>query len=237
MKLYDFPFSPSCRKVRAVAYELAIPLEHVHVDLLRGGGRTAAHLALNPNGRVPVIQDGDFVLRESTAILRYLAAFRENALVPTTARGAADMERWLAWQLAHLSPAMSKVGFERIVKKPMNLGAPDEAAIAAGTTRTLRPRVRGRRPRRDRGAVPRRGAHHDASLTDLGGRTRGERGVLSAHVREPPAAPVPAHFHPGERRGRPSPSTISARPTFLTGSRRSSSSRRAPGRSPRSITS
>jgi len=133
MKLYDFAFSPNCRKVRAVAYELGVALESVHVDLLKGGSRTAAFLAVNPNGRVPVLVDDDFVLWESTAILRYLSAKKGGALVPTSQRGQAEVDRWLAWQLAHLGPAMSKVAFERIVKKLTGQGAPDEAAVAVGS--------------------------------------------------------------------------------------------------------
>ncbi|MET0595987.1 MAG: glutathione S-transferase family protein [Polyangiaceae bacterium] len=132
MKLYDFAFSPNCRKVRAVAYELGIALESVHVDLLKGGSRTPAFLAVNPNGRVPVLVDDDFVLWESTAILRYLSAKKGGALVPTTQRGQAEVDRWLAWQLAHLGPAMSKVAFERIVKKLTGQGEPDETAVALG---------------------------------------------------------------------------------------------------------
>jgi glutathione S-transferase len=133
MKLYDFAFSPNCRKVRAVAYELGVCLESVHVDLLKGGSRTPAFLAMNPNGRVPVLVDDDFALWESTAIIRYLSAKNGCALVPATLRGQADVDRWLAWQLAHLGPAMSKIAFERIVKKLTGQGAPDEAAIAAGS--------------------------------------------------------------------------------------------------------
>jgi glutathione S-transferase len=133
MKLYDFAFSPNCRKVRAVAYELGLSLESVHVDLLNGGSRTDAFLAMNPNGRVPVLVDDDFILNESTAIMRYLSAKNGGALVPTTLRGQADVDRWLAWQLAHLGPAMSKVAFERVVKKVTGQGAPDEAAIATGS--------------------------------------------------------------------------------------------------------
>ena len=68
MKLYDFAFSPNSRKVRAVAYELGIPLDHHPVDLLKGAQHSPAFLALNPNGRVPVLVDGDFVLWESIAI-------------------------------------------------------------------------------------------------------------------------------------------------------------------------
>jgi glutathione S-transferase len=131
MKLHDFPFSPNSRKVRAVAYELGLTFEHVPVDLLTGAQKTPAYLALNPNGRVPVLEDGDFVLWESTAIIRYLAG--GTALVPTERRALADVDRWLAWQTAHLAPAMSKVAFERIVKKLTRQGAPDQAAIDLGT--------------------------------------------------------------------------------------------------------
>jgi glutathione S-transferase len=133
MKLHDFAFSPNCRKVRAVAYELGVSLESVHVDLVNGGAKTPDFLAMNPNGRVPVLVDDDFVLWESTAILRYLSARNGGALVPATARGQAEVDRWLAWQLAHLGPAMSKVAFERIVKKLTGQGPPDEAALAAGS--------------------------------------------------------------------------------------------------------
>lgn len=133
MKIYDFAFSPNCRKVRAVAYELGVSLEPVHVDLVRGGQKTPAFLAINPNGRVPVLVDGELVLWESTAIMRYLSARHGGALMPSTARGQAEVDRWLSWQLAHLGPAMSKVAFERVVKRLTGQGAPDEAAIATGS--------------------------------------------------------------------------------------------------------
>jgi glutathione S-transferase len=131
VKLYDFPFSPNCRKVRAVAYELGIPLEYERVDLLTGAQRAPAFLAKNPNGRVPLLQDGDFLLWESTAIIRYLAA--GSPLAPTAPRIAAEVDRWIAWQLQHLAPAMSKVAFENIVKRLTKRGEPDLARIAEGT--------------------------------------------------------------------------------------------------------
>lgn len=128
MKLYDFAFSPNCRKVRAVAYELGVTLEYAHVSLPTRENRGAAFLAVNPNGRVPVLEDDGFVLWESTAILRYLA--NGTALVPTGKRAVAEVDRWLAWQVAHLAPAMSKVAFERVVKRILKLGPPDEAVVA-----------------------------------------------------------------------------------------------------------
>jgi glutathione S-transferase len=129
MKLYDFAFSPNCRKVRAVAYELGIELEYVQVDLVRGAQKAPVFLAVNPNGRVPVLVDGDFVLWESNAIMRYLSGKRGGALVPATPQSQADMDRWLSWHLSHLGPPMRQVAFERIVKKLTGQGAPDETLI------------------------------------------------------------------------------------------------------------
>jgi glutathione S-transferase len=135
MKLYDFAFSPNSRKVRAVGYELGLTFEHVPIDLIKGEQRAPAFLAKNPNGRVPVLEDGDLVLWESNAILLYLATKYPGPvpLVPANPRDRAEVDRWAAWQLAHLSPATSKVAFERIVKKVTNQGAPDQAQIDAGT--------------------------------------------------------------------------------------------------------
>jgi hypothetical protein len=48
MKLHDLAFSPNSRKVRAVAYELGVPLDYAHVDLVKGESRTPAFLELNP---------------------------------------------------------------------------------------------------------------------------------------------------------------------------------------------
>jgi glutathione S-transferase len=82
-----------------------------------------------------VLVDDDLVLWESTAIIRYLAAKYGSALLPARerTRETAEVDRWLSWQLAHLGPAMSKVAFERIVKRLTNRGAPDEAAVADGS--------------------------------------------------------------------------------------------------------
>jgi glutathione S-transferase len=133
MKVYDFPASPNCRKVRAVAYELGLPIEFVNVQIFKGESHTPPFLARNPNGRVPVLEEGDFLLWESNAILGYLASKKNTpSLVPAGARERAEVDRWLFWQLAHVGPAIAKVAFERVVK-PMTGGTADPAAIEAGT--------------------------------------------------------------------------------------------------------
>jgi glutathione S-transferase len=133
MKLHHFAFSPNCQKVIALAYEAGIALDLVDLDLFKGESRVPEMLAKNPNGKVPVLEDGDFVLWESNAILGYLAAKADRTdLAPTTPRDRADVDRWLAWHNAHFGPAVRKVAFERIVKKLGGLGAPDEALVRQG---------------------------------------------------------------------------------------------------------
>jgi glutathione S-transferase len=133
MKLYQLAFSPNCQKVVALAHEVGTPLELAHVELFKGEARTPAMLAKNPNGKVPILEDGDFVLWESTAMLPYIAnkAGRTD-LAPTTPRERAEVDRWTHWQSAHFGPAIRTVAFERIVKKLAGLGAPDENAAKAG---------------------------------------------------------------------------------------------------------
>jgi glutathione S-transferase len=133
MKLYQFPFSPNCQKVVAVAHEVGTTLELATVDLFKGEARTPSMLAKNPNGKLPILEDGDFVLWESTAMLAYIAVKAGRVdLAPTAARERAEVDRWCAWGLAHFGPAIRKVAFERIVKKLGGLGAPDEAVVKAG---------------------------------------------------------------------------------------------------------
>lgn len=134
MKLYQFPLSPNCQKVVALAYEVGVPLEMTVIDLFKGGGRTPEMLAKNPNGKLPILEDGDFVLWESNAMLGYVATKADRTdLAPAAPRERADVDRWLAWHNAHFNPAIRAVAFERVIKKLAGLGAPDEANIQRGT--------------------------------------------------------------------------------------------------------
>ncbi len=134
MKLYGFPASPNTWKVRALAAQLKMPLEFELVDLLKGAQQTPAFLALNPTGRTPVLVDGDFKLWESNAILQYLASKNPTPLYPNDAKGRADVSRWQFWDLAHWgAQACQPLTFENLVKKFVNLGAPDQAVVAKAT--------------------------------------------------------------------------------------------------------
>ena len=133
MKLYGFPPSPNTWQVRALAAYLGVPLEFEFVDLTKGAQRTPAVLTLNPAGRTPLLVDGDFNLWETLAIMQYLASKKPNSLWPNDARSRADITRWQSWTLAHWNrDACVPLLFERFVKKLLNLGEPDQAAIAKG---------------------------------------------------------------------------------------------------------
>jgi glutathione S-transferase len=134
MKLYQFPFSPNCQKVVALAHEVGIKLDLATVDLFKGEARSPELLAKNPNGKLPILEDGEFVLWESNAMLGYIAAKADRSdLAPSAPRERADVDRWLSWGTAHFAAAIRMVAFERIVKKLGNLGAPDEALVRKGS--------------------------------------------------------------------------------------------------------
>jgi glutathione S-transferase len=138
MKLYNNDHSPNCLRVRAVAFELGVELDMVDVDL-RTASSNRELLAVNPNGKVPVLVDEDLVLWESRAINAYLASGHpERNLYPADRRQRALVDQWSFWQAIHLGPAMQKVAFERFVKQRYGLGQPDEAAAAASHKESLR---------------------------------------------------------------------------------------------------
>ncbi len=135
MKLYYFPPSPNTRKAHAVAIHLNLPLDLRLVDLQKGEQRTPEFMAVNPTGRTPVLQDGDFILWESTAIMQYLASQVPNSLWPDDARVRADIMRWQSWQLAHWYGVCQPLQYENFVKPLLQLGKPDSQVVQRATER------------------------------------------------------------------------------------------------------
>lgn len=130
MKLHYHPISHNCRRVLATIYEVGRDdVELALVDLFNGEHKTPEFLKLNPNGKVPVLEDGDFALWESTAIMQYLSG--DSTLWPAT-KARYDIIRWQVWAVGHWGPPIGKVVFERLVKKVVGAGEPDEAKVAEG---------------------------------------------------------------------------------------------------------
>ncbi len=128
MKYYHFPASSNCRKVTATLDHLGIEHERVLVNPLKGEQKKPEFLALNPNGRIPVLEDQGLCLWESHAIMGYVASKKDNTLWPKDSRRY-DIMRWFNWQAAHLGPAIGGVVFERLFKKLADLGEADEATV------------------------------------------------------------------------------------------------------------
>ncbi|RKG68532.1 glutathione S-transferase family protein [Corallococcus sp. CA054B] len=133
MKLYFHPLSGNSRRVLLVAAHLDIPLERIMVDLTTGKQREVSYLGINPNGRVPVLDDGGFVLWESRAIMVYLSEKTPGqTLFPTDAQGRADVNRWLFWCSSHMAPANTVLVQENFVKQRTGRGPPDPVEVARG---------------------------------------------------------------------------------------------------------
>ena len=86
-----------------IAQELELAHEHLPIEIGDAGARTPEFLALNPNGRLPVIVDGDFVLSESLAITLYLAKkYSAGKLYPSSLEAEARAWQWSFWAIAEV---------------------------------------------------------------------------------------------------------------------------------------
>ena len=103
MKLYYHPASTASRPVLLFASENGVPLQMQLVDIFKGEQRQPAYLALNPSGLVPLLQDGDFRLSESSAILKYLADKTASPLYPKDLQARARVNERMDWFNTQLS--------------------------------------------------------------------------------------------------------------------------------------
>ena len=123
------PSSINVRKVLWLCAEMNLPVAN---EAWGTGFRSTddpAFLALNPNALVPVLRDGDFVLWESNAICRYLAARHGRTdLLSTEPAARALVEQWMDWQATELNNAWRYAFMARVRQSPAHQ---DPAAIAA----------------------------------------------------------------------------------------------------------
>ncbi len=97
MKLYDLEPSGNCYKVRLFCALTKTPLELVPVDFMAGEHKTAKFLAMNPLGELPILDDDGYILRDSQAILVYLAGkYGGEAWLPKDPAHAAKVMQWLS---------------------------------------------------------------------------------------------------------------------------------------------
>jgi glutathione S-transferase len=138
MKLYQSAFSSASFKVRAVLFELGLPCDMVDVAMAQGEHKSPSFLAMNPNGKIPVLEDNGFHVWESNAILCYLAAKKpESGLLPTDPHGLAMTQQWLQWHATTFSPSTTDVMMETVYLRFMNRQK-DEQKYAAGMEKVRR---------------------------------------------------------------------------------------------------
>lgn len=139
LKIWGRKTSSNVQKVLWCCGELDIPFDRVDVGGPFGGNQDPQYLALNPNGLVPTVQDGDLVLWESNTICRYLCTTRGGErLYPTAPAGRALVERWMDWQLSTVGPPMGALLYGLIRTKPEQrnpaaIEAARRSAVAAWT--------------------------------------------------------------------------------------------------------
>jgi glutathione S-transferase len=97
MKLYMHPMSTTCRPIMLFAAEEGIALEQQVVDILAGEQFKPEFLAINPNGLVPALEDGNFRLTESSAILKYMADKSGSSAYPKDLQARARVNEVMDW--------------------------------------------------------------------------------------------------------------------------------------------
>ena len=118
LKLWGRVNSINVQKVLWALHELKVPFERVDAGMAFGVVGEPFYKKMNPNSRVPTIDDDGFVLWESNAIVRYLAAKHgAGSLWPSDPRQRADSDRWMDWASNHVNPALTPV-FWNLIRTP-----------------------------------------------------------------------------------------------------------------------
>jgi glutathione S-transferase len=110
--------SANVQKVRWALVEIGLAYEHIPLGGKYGGTQDPAYLAMNPNALVPTLRDGDVVVWESHAVVRYLAAtYSAGHLWPEGTAARAAVDQWTDWTATTFQPAWIAV-FWRTVRTP-----------------------------------------------------------------------------------------------------------------------
>ncbi|MCP9232582.1 glutathione S-transferase family protein [Mesorhizobium sp. M0045] len=132
MKLYDYVLSPSCYKARLMAALTGVKLDIRPVDFHPGAEHRGPELmALNPAGSIPILEDGDLVLTESSAMLVYLAAkAAPQWLGNDTALQAARVQQWLSFS-HRLTGSLGAARLHEMLLRPGDIATLHGQGIAA----------------------------------------------------------------------------------------------------------
>jgi glutathione S-transferase len=133
MKIYAIRASHNCRRVLATADYLEVVHEVIEVNPATGDLKKPEYLALNPNGKVPTLVDGDVTLWESNAIMQYIAGKKPSDFFPTANAARANITRWQFWEANHLSKGTGGLTYENVFKPFVLKQKTDPAAVETAT--------------------------------------------------------------------------------------------------------
>ena len=115
IKILGRPNSVNVQKVMWTAAEIGVSVDRHDIGGSFGGNTTDDYLAINPNGRVPTLVDGDFVLWESQAIVRYLSEVSGTTpWYPASTKDRGLCNQWMDWYTANLHPSMTVIFWQLI---------------------------------------------------------------------------------------------------------------------------
>ncbi|MEL0082972.1 MAG: glutathione S-transferase family protein [Gammaproteobacteria bacterium] len=119
LELYAFPLSGNSRKATLTLEEVGAEYQYHQIDLMQGAQKQADYLQINPNGKVPVLRDGELLLWESSAIMLYLAEkFPASGLIPTDPARRGQLYQWLIWQPGTYNPPLSALNGQLVFTPP-----------------------------------------------------------------------------------------------------------------------
>jgi glutathione S-transferase len=134
LKIWGRNTSSNVQKAMWAVGELGLAYERIDVGGAFGKNKESAYLAMNPNGLVPTLQDGDYLLWESNSIVRYLARIHgKGSLEPSEPKAYGLANQWMDWQLSVVGPAIFAC-FWGLIRTPAEKR--DMAAITASQQKT-----------------------------------------------------------------------------------------------------
>jgi glutathione S-transferase len=117
IKLYGNPLSTCTRKVLCTLHETGTAFDFVTLDFMKGEHKQPAHVARQPFGQVPALDDDGFAMFESRAMCRYLDEKAGHKLTPKDAKGRAKMEQWISVETEDFTPHIMKFVYAEIFKR------------------------------------------------------------------------------------------------------------------------
>ena len=139
MNLYVDPISTTSRAVLALCRHESIEISVNVISLMKGEHHQPPFAGLNPNRLVPVLVDGDFVLTESSAILRYLARTQGSSLYPAEPRRAARVDELMAWFESNFYKDFGyQYVYPQLLQEHKRPGSANDATVEWGRTQSRR---------------------------------------------------------------------------------------------------